>query len=343
MSEIGLNESRELRLEAIRKEAEDKGRVAAVGIRPAGSPLPIASPETGYYKQPMLKEPQWTQLIPLYFFVGGATGSLGVIGSLADVLGKERELALQARWMAIGGSVISGILLVWDLGRPARFLNMLRVFKPQSTMSVGSWVLSGFSLSAGASSFADALEQFFGTNWLVHLIRGGGRTGSVLFGMPFHNYTGVLIGTTVIPVWNERVSSLPREFGMSGLQSAVSLLELTGFNGHPALNALALFSATVEAWEGVDLLRTEERALLPAKRGLSGTLVQVGALLSGPVPIALRIASLFVAKKQLRRIAAVSACVGSLCLRYGWVHAGTVSSRDWRLPMKIEEQPAAAE
>ncbi len=198
---------RERRLDAIRREAEETGRVAVPGVRPAGSPLPLASRETGYYSQPMLKEPQWTQLIPLYFFVGGASGSLGVIGSLADVLGGESKLALKARWMAFGGAVISSGLLVLDLGRPSRFLNMLRVFKPQSAMSVGSWVLSGFSTFAGAAAFADLLAMLYGNGIAVKLIRGVGRTGMVLFGMPFHNYTGVLIGASVIPVWNNRIRS----------------------------------------------------------------------------------------------------------------------------------------
>jgi hypothetical protein len=335
----GVDDVRELRLEAIRKEAEDKGRVAAPGVRPAGSPLPIASPETGYYTQPMLKEPQWTQLIPLYFFVGGASGSLGVIGSLADVLGGETKMALKARWMAVGGAAVSSVLLIWDLGRPMRFLNMLRVFKPKSVMSMGSWVLSAFSSFAGVAAFADVLAMLYGNGVVAKLIRSVGRVGMVLFGMPFHNYTGVLIGVSVIPVWNKKISSLPREFGMSGLQSGVSLLELAGHSDSAALNALGLMSAGVEAWEGVDLLRDPDRALRPAKRGLSGTLVQVGALLSGPVPIALRVASLFVGKqKTLRRLAAVSGIVGSICFRYGWVHAGTVSSRDWRLPLEIAEE-----
>src|SRR5579875_2822203 len=174
MSEEQRTNARELRLEAIREQAEQKGRVSAPGIRPAGSPLPIASPETGYYSQPMLKEPQWTQLIPLYFFVGGAAGSLGVIGSLADLLGAEKKLATKARWMSLGGAAISSVLLVVDLGRPSRFLNMLRVFKPQSAMSVGSWVLSGFSTFAGAAAFADLIALRYGNGIVVKLIRAVG-------------------------------------------------------------------------------------------------------------------------------------------------------------------------
>lgn len=337
MSGVAQEQVREARLEEIRREAERKGRVDQAGVRPAGSPMPLASPQTGYYEQPLLKQPQWTPLVPLYFFVGGATGALGVIGSLADLLSENHDLARKARSMATAGAALSSVLLIADLGRPARFLNMLRVFKPQSPMSVGSWVLSGFSASATLSSLADLVETQAGAAELATYLRAAGRAGSVLFGMPLHNYTGVLIGATVIPVWNNRIRSLPREFGMSGLQSAVGLLELSGETESTALNLLALVSAANESWEGLDLLRTRQRALLPAKHGLSGALIHVAGALSGPVPIGLRIASLFARnKKRLRLLAAAAGIAGSLLLRYGWVRAGTLSSRDWRIPMEID-------
>lgn len=344
MNAFAPPDPRESRLEAIRQQAEEKGRVALPGIRPGGSPLPIASPENGYYQQPLLKGPQWTPLVPLYFFIGGASGSLGVIGSLADLLGGDAKLARRARWMAVGGAAISSVLLIADLGRPSRFLNMLRVFKPQSTMSMGSWVLSAFSTFAGISASADLLALGFGNGFAVRALRGIGRFGSVLFGMPFHNYTGVLIGSSVIPVWNKRVRSLPRQFGMSGLQSAVGLLELTGNSRSSALNAIGLLSAGFESWQGIDLLRTHDRALRPAKQHASGMLIQAAAMLSGPVPIALRIlAATRRRSKRLRRFAAWCGILGSLCMRYGWVYAGTVSSRDWKIPLQIETASASNE
>jgi hypothetical protein len=219
---------------------------------------------------------------------------------------------------------------------------MLRVFKPQSPMSMGSWVLTRFSTSAGLSSLADFLTAVYGNRVALSFLSGIGRIGSVAFGMPFHNYTGVLLAASVIPVWNNRIHSLPREFGMSGLQSAVSLLELTGETDSAALNAIGLVSAGFESWEGIDLLRTPDRALLPAKRGGSGALVQIAGLLSGPVPIALRIASLFVKnKRRMCQPAALSGIAGSLLMRYGWVHAGTISARDWKIPMLIDEHEKA--
>lgn len=336
---------RENRLDEIRREASQFGTVQQPGIRAAGSPLPKASPQTGYYQQHLLKEPQWTPLIPLYFFVGGASGSLGVIGSLADLIGENDDLARNARHMATAGSMISSVLLIADLGRPSRFLNMLRVFKPQSAMSVGSWVLSGFSAFAAASTLADILDTQVDGSSIATFLRTIGRTGCTVLGMPFHNYTGVLIGATAIPVWNNRVRSLPREFGMSGLQSAVGLLELAGETDSSALNAIGLLAAAFETWEGIELLRTHDRELAPTKEGLTGALIQTAGILSGPLPIALRLASLLAPKKKrrLRQAAAISGIVGSLCLRYGWVAAGTASARDWKIPLNIPEDPSLAE
>ncbi|MGH9588418.1 MAG: NrfD/PsrC family molybdoenzyme membrane anchor subunit [Acidobacteriaceae bacterium] len=329
----------EMRLEAIRREAEEKGRVDLPGIRPAGAPMPIASPETGYYGQHLLKEPKWTQLIPFYFFVGGASGCLGVIGSLADLTGKEKALARTARWMSLSGAMVSGALLVADLGRPARFMNMLRVFKPQSPMSMGSWIFAGFSASASMVSFADVLSAVGRDGFFARVISALGRAGSILFGALFHNYTGVLLGVTAIPVWNRHVRALPREFGMSGLQSAVGLLEVAGYEDRTSLNVLGLLSAGVESVEFTKGMRTNDEVVKPLKHGRSGMLTMAGAVLSGPVPIALRVASMFAGEKSgksLRRMAAWSGILGSIFLRYGWVQAGTVSARDWRLPLEIE-------
>jgi hypothetical protein len=337
MNQSATADQREQRLESIRAQAEASGTVGSTGIRPANAPMPAAGPQTGYYGQPLLKEPQWTPLIPVYFFIGGATGALGVIGSLADLFHGNDALARKARWMALVGTGASTALLIADLGKPSRFLNMLRVFKPQSAMSVGSWVLSGFGASATTSSLADLL-QGKGPDSLVSFLRAAGRTGCLLFGMPLHNYTGVLIGASVIPVWNNRIRSLPREFGMSGVQAAVSLLELSGDMEHPALNAVGIVSATFESWEAIDLLRTPDRELLPAKRGLSGLLIQLSAILSGPVPLALRLASHFVREpKRLRRFAALAGIAGSFLMRYAWLHVGSRSSRDWKIPLGIDE------
>src|ERR1700756_5934367 len=93
------DESSERRLFEIRREAETKGLVSGKGTRPAGAPFPQASPETGYYGRPLLKQPAWTWQIPLYFFAGGAAGSAAVIGPVARWIG--RDLGFARGWRFI--------------------------------------------------------------------------------------------------------------------------------------------------------------------------------------------------------------------------------------------------
>ena len=332
--ELALKPATEARLVELREEAMRRGKVGGLGIHPPGAPFPQASPQTGYYGVPLLKQPEWTWQVPLYFFVGGAAGSAGVVGAVADWVGDDYHLAKDARWLAVGGAALSGALLTWDLGRPSRFLNMLRVFKLQSPMSVGAWVLTAFANFSAAAKFADIVGDRFGNSLPVKLVRGIGNLGSLAFGMPFHNYTGVLIGATAIPVWNRKVQHLPRHFGMSGLQACVSILELMGHEDSRALNMLGLFSTVMETWEGYNIELERDRVLDPLKRGGSGWATRAGGLLSGPIPLVLRL--LAWKSPELRRAAAWSGILGSLITRYAWMQAGSVSARDWRLPLEIE-------
>src|SRR5437879_12407951 len=141
----------EQKLVEIRREAERRGEVKAAGLRPAGSPFPMASPDTGYYGIPLLKKPAWTWEIPLYFFVGGAAGAAAVVGAIADYTGADRRLVRDARWIAAAGAIISPALLIADLGRPSRFLTMRRYFKLHGPMSVGACTLAAFVSRASAT------------------------------------------------------------------------------------------------------------------------------------------------------------------------------------------------
>jgi len=334
----------EARLLEIRQQAETRGVVPARGIRPVGAPFPQASPENGYFGIHLLKEPQWTLEIPLYFFAGGAAGSAAVIAAMADWLDKDPGLAHSARWVAFGGAIASSALLIRDLGRPSRFINMLRVFKVQSPMSMGAWTLAAFGGAAAASVFAKSAERRFGDRFPIAVIGNLGQFLSALFGLPFHNYTGVLIGATAIPVWNKNIATLPIHFGMSGLQAGVSLLEVMGHSRSRALNLLGIGSALWETWEGIHLESRNEPELNPLKRGASGWITRVGGTMSGPLPLALRLLAAGSGARRsrtLRRWAAMCGIAGSLLTRYGWVQAGHSSARDWRLPLEIPaELPA---
>src|SRR5204862_7114049 len=128
----------EERLERLREEAWEKGVVPGKGVDVSGGPIPK---KLGYYGQPVVKPPVWTWEVPLYFFMGGIAGMSAVIASGAIIF-HHVDLAGAAMWVAsIAGAILSPILLVLDLGRPRLFINMLRVFKYQSPMSVGAWLL----------------------------------------------------------------------------------------------------------------------------------------------------------------------------------------------------------
>jgi hypothetical protein len=328
---------RERRLEQIRLQAEQRGQLQVVSSRPAGAPFPQATPQTGYYGIPLLKRPPWTWEIPLYFFVGGAAGAAAVIGAIADYTGADRELVRHARWVAAAGSVISPALLISDLGRPERFLAMLRVFKPQSPMSVGVWTLLAFSSSAAATAFAQFLSDRYGPSLPLRVMENAGQAASLAFGLPFSNYTGVLIGATAIPVWNHNAGDLPLHFGASALGAAVGILELMGHRKNRALQALGLGAALFETLEGLRIEGRSHAHLDPLKQGTSGWITRAGGVLSGSIPVVLRAASLAAKSKRstsLRQWAAYSAIAGSLITRIGWITAGRASAEDWQLPLE---------
>jgi hypothetical protein len=131
---------------------------------------------------------------------------------------------------------------------------------------------------------------------------------------------------------------------MSGVQAGVSLLELMGHRRSRALNLLGLTSALWESWQGLHLESRREEALEPLKRGPSGWVTRVGGVMSGPLPLMLRLLAGASGERapRLRRWAAISGVAGSLLTRYGWMAAGRASARNWRLPLQVPEQAAVA-
>lgn len=335
--------ARERRLMEIRHEAEQQGKVNFTGPGTKGCLFPKASPETGYYGTPLLKAPAWTREIPLYFFVGGAAGAAAVVGAIARYTGADPKLVRDARWIAAAGALISPALLISDLGRPERFLAMLRVFKPQSPMSVGVWTLVGFSSGAMAAAFAGFLRERYGESLPLRVLENAGESASLAFGLPFSNYTGVLLGATAIPVWNQHVGELPMHFAASSLGAAVGLLELMGHTRSRALQVLGLGAAMFESWEGVRIETRSHSHSDPLRHGTSGWITRAGGFLSGPIPGLLRLASALVRdsdrSRSLRRISAWSAIAGSLITRIAWIEAGHRSAQNWREPLGIPEEP----
>jgi formate-dependent nitrite reductase membrane component NrfD len=246
---------------------------------------------TTYADTPLLKPPVWTWEVPVYFFVGGAAGAASVLGAAAQLTGGDEALVRDARWIALIGAGLSAPLLISDLGRPERFLNMLRVFKPQSPMSVGVWTLAIFG---GATAGAVLLPY--------KPLRNLSGLAAAATGVVMATYTGVLLGVTAIPLWKDHADFLPVHFGASALGSAVSLMELRGHRTSP-LRSLGLAAATFET----AVLETQTPML------------QIAGALSGPIPFLLRLFG-------KRKAAAAATLAGSLLTRIGWVEAGKKSA-----------------
>jgi hypothetical protein len=311
----------EKRLEELREQAWKDGVVPGRGVDVAGGPIPC---KPGYYGQPVVKPPVWTWEIPIYFFVGGLGGMSAVI-ALAAAISHHVDLARAAMWLAAIGVVLSPILLILDLGRRHLFLNMLRVFKPQSAMSMGAWILTGFGAYVVPGlitlelhvlhTFTGAMDQFL-------RVAGGVLVfGSAFFGMLLATYTGVLIGATAIPAWFLHRVLLPIHFGTVGLGSAAALLELLGHRIAP-LNAIGFFVASIESvllvWLTLDKHGAADRAI--HQHG-SGWLIRIGEFLTGPLALVLRFFGLV-------PLAAISFLIGSLVSRFGWIAVGKVSGAD---------------
>jgi hypothetical protein len=165
-----------------------------------------------YYGRPILKEPVWQPEIPAYFFTGGLAGAASLLSTMGRIVGNER-LARRSLYLAAAADAVSSPLLISDLGRPERFLNMLRVFKVTSPMSVGSWILS---VSSGATITAALLEA----TGRLKPVKIAAEVVSTLAGAPLATYTGTLLADTAIPAWHEARLELPFLFGSSALASA---------------------------------------------------------------------------------------------------------------------------
>ena len=124
-----------------------------------------------YYDKPILKQPVWKWFIPAYFFTGGLAAGSAMLAAGARLTG-NRCLARRCRFVTLGALGISTAFLVKDLGRPSRFYNMLRVFKPTSPMSIGSWLLGAFGTAAAAATASDAAKILPGMGALADTAAG---------------------------------------------------------------------------------------------------------------------------------------------------------------------------
>ncbi|WP_423058352.1 NrfD/PsrC family molybdoenzyme membrane anchor subunit [Brevibacterium linens] len=163
---------------------------------------------TSYYGRPIVKAPPWGDEIGAYLFLGGLAGGSSLLGFGAQLTNRP-GMRIASRMTAIAATGVGGAALVADLGRPERFLNMMRVVKISSPMSLGTWILSGFGVGSGVT-FAVELDRITGQKLLplgplrkvLHGLETPAAVESAFFATPLAAYTAVLLGATAVPTWN---------------------------------------------------------------------------------------------------------------------------------------------
>jgi formate-dependent nitrite reductase membrane component NrfD len=315
------------------RRAGADGRVAEAARRMRGGPEPPP-----VVQGPIIHPAVWTWEVPLYFWFGGiATGSSFV--ALAAELAGDRRSAATARKVTVAAVLPCAPLLVADLGRPLRFLNMLRIFKTRSPMSMGAWCLTGFTNAAAGAVAADLAGR-------ERLARALGAA-TALLGTYLGSYTGVLLASTAVPVWSRsRLFVAPIFVATATATGAAAnrlALAATGAKvGHPSRQALGTVETAAMGAELVLSSINEKRlgrlahALEEGRPGMLFKLAKWGVR-SG---LALRLARRRGGPK-VHHLASVLYVLSGLAFRFAWVEAGRSSANDDEAVARTARTPAA--
>jgi len=283
---------------------------------------------TSYYGRPVIKEPVWKPLdVPVYLFMGGLAGASSVLAAGSQLSG-HRELARTAKVSALGAISLSAAALIHDLGRPGRFVNMLRVFKPSSPMSVGSWLLAGYGPVAGAAAVSEVTG-------LLPAAGTAATLGAGLIGPAIATYTAALICDTAVPSWHAGYREMPYVFAGSaaGAAGGLGLLATAPGAAEPA-RKLAVLGAGVELVAKRLLIRRlaatpgleSSRGLAePYEQGRTGAMLRLAeALTAGGLAGAV----LGRRSRALSALSGASLLAASALTRFGIFEAGLASARD---------------
>jgi hypothetical protein len=272
-----------------------------------------------YYGKPVINRPVWESPgIPGYLFLGGLAGAASLLGAGAHVSGRP-TLATAAKAGSFGAGCVALAALLHDLGRPARFLNMLRMIKVTSPMNIGSWLLAGFVPAAGVAA-ASALTG--------RLPRTGAAAtaGAALLGPPVAAYTAALISDTAVPAWHDGYPEMPFVFTGSAAMAAggLGLLAAPLYENAPARN-FALLGLGMEAAAFERMRRRIGMIAEPYHSGRGGAYVKAGQALS---LVALAAALPARQSRFLSGLSGAAFMAASAATRWGVFHAGMASADD---------------
>jgi len=272
-----------------------------------------------YYGRPVLKEPVWhSPDIPGYLFLGGLAAGSALLGAGGHVTGRK-ALATRSKVAALVAVGASGVALVHDLGRPARFLNMLRTFKPTSPMSVGSWLLAGFGPLTGVAAFSAVTSKFNRVGALA-------TVGAAAFAPAVASYTAALLSDTAVPAWHDAYREMPFVFVGSASLAAGGLGLVTA----PVAESSPARSMLVMGWacEAASLEALRHRLGMvaePYDRERAGQWLRAGKVLAAAGGVG---AILGRRSRLISAASGMAAVVGSVCTRFGVFHAGMQSAKD---------------
>jgi hypothetical protein len=287
-----------------------------------------------YYGQPILNPPKWGVVdVAGYLFLGGLAGASSVLAAGAELTGRPAlaRAGKAAALVAISGSTVA---LVHDLGRPERFHHMLRVVKPTSPMSIGSWILATYGPLAGAA----AVTSF--TGWFPRLGRLA-TAGAGLIGPAVATYTGVLLADTAVPAWHEARHELPFTFAGSAAAAAggLGMIAVPVAQAGPA-RRLALLGAAIEGWSSSSAERRMGIVAENYREGLAGRLMTASRILT--VGGALGGAVLGRRSRAAAAASGVALLAASVCTRFGIFTAGLASARDPKYTVVPQRERLAA-
>lgn len=327
-------------------------RLATLATGYAPDPEQELAEEPSYYDYPVIKQPTWTWEIIWYFFFGGLAGGCYVIATFASLFGskEDRAVARAGYYLSLLALLPCPPLLIKDLGRPERFLHMLRMFKVKSPMSMGTWGLVSFSLFSGVMAMIQAtrdgiLGRWWGPRLLAALPYRLIALPGTLLGVFLSGYTGVLLTATSVPLWS-RSKVLGGVFLSSAASTSAALISLAlrifGAPAH-ALHKLERLEWTAMLLEMIGLLtflRQSGRAARPLVGSAPGEHGRTfwSAVFGGGLflPWLIQSFSLLSGRRQNKRnnmrgvLLSLLALIGGYFLRRTMVEAGHTSSRDAR-------------
>jgi hypothetical protein len=280
--------------------------------------------DPAYYGRPIVKPPVWKREIGWYLFTGGLAGASSAMVALARASGNP-VLARRAALVATAAVNVSPALLVKDLGRPERFLNMMRVFKPSSPMNLGSWLLLGSGTATTGATLLDLAGIAPRTRAVLEAIAG-------VAGLPLSVYTSVLLADTANPAWHEARRDLPFLFaaGAAASAGAAAVLATPPKHAGPARRALLLGTLGSQVAETV-MERRIGTIAEAYKTGEAGGYRRAARVLDG-TGVALSLAP----GRRLRKLGAALVLAGAVATRFSVFKAGFQAAEDPRYLLETQ-------